>query len=61
MPKNKQDLVLYLMESKNKTLVINRLSMINEGIPCIVDIRNLRSLGYYLETPVSLKPFYILV
>ena len=59
--KNKQDLVLYLMESNNTALVINRLSMINEGFPCIVDIKDLRSLGYYLETPVSLKPFYILV
>ena len=45
------------MESKNETLVINRLSMINEGFPCIVDIRDLRSLGYFLNTSVSLNLF----
>ena len=45
------------MESKNETLVINRLSMINEGFPCIVDIKDLRSLGYFLNTSVSTSFF----
>ena len=49
---NWQRAVLFLMEDFDRRKIINQLQI--QGIPCIVDVRAFRSLGYLLSNSVSL-------
>ena len=54
-----QEPVLLLMEMKNRFSVINKLQVVDQNLLTIIDVEDFRSLGYYLNDPVSF--YFVLV
>ena len=47
------------MEMKNRFFVINQLQVIDQPLSTIIDVEDFRSIGYYLNTPVSF--YFVLI